>query len=78
MSLRLLAGAGADDLGRGAGAVGEDRGRVGLELAVGAFRGEDALFVDGQAELFTEPLPPAIFGIVVMDLEAVAAVAGFS
>ena len=43
-------GAGADDRGRGFGAVGEDRGRVRLQFAVGAFGGEHASLGDRQVE----------------------------
>src|SRR3954451_3776433 len=42
--------AGADDAGRGLGPIGEDGGRMGLELAIRAFRGEDPPFVDGEVE----------------------------
>ena len=42
---------------------------VGLQLAVGAFGGEDALFLlIVRLKSVTEPLPPAIFGIVATDL----------
>src|SRR5829696_1473124 len=43
-------GAGPDDRRRGLGSIGEDGGRVSLELAVRAFGGEDAPFGDRQVE----------------------------
>jgi 4-hydroxy-3-methylbut-2-enyl diphosphate reductase len=43
VSASALRGAGADHRCRGFGAVGEDCGAVGLQAAVGAFRGENAL-----------------------------------